>query len=245
MALVSCNAIELDERHFDFGVSRNDGQQRRGTVAGQEKIVHHSDSGVEPLAIASGAVIGDGALQHVAQTVELVAGLLRFGRHAEGRAIADEVSVQVAVGFLHGYHKVDDVFGGFAQLGAISGLQGEGHRFGPFVYVGIGIYCADLRSAALADQSAEIVHAPMGFFQVVHGRNALRDVDFAARGPETGLDGDGADGNAVELCVWRIGKIQNALVLPRPRWKLISDGRHGRGLRAGACRAARRSRGKS
>src|SRR4029077_16204501 len=66
-----------------------------------------------------------------------------------------------------------------------------------------------------ADEAAEIVHAAVFEELVTHGRDAALDVGLAALGPETFFDGDGADGDGVELGVGRVIEMENALITPR------------------------------
>ena len=140
---------------------------------------------------------------------------LRLRRHAERRAVLHVVRIQVAVRLLRGDHVRDDFFCRHAQFRTVARLQGEAHRLGPLVNIGIGIYGADLLGVALPGEAAEIVHAAVGFEQIVHGGDALRHVNLAARGPEAALNGDGADGHRSQLRVGRFCEVDDALVLPR------------------------------
>ena len=173
LPFVAGDAVELDQSKFDLRVPGDDRLLGRGTVVRNQEVVHEADAGIQQSAVAGAAVIGNRGLQHVPETVEFVAGGLGLRRHAIGDAIVLVISVDVAAGLLHGDDLVDHLIGRGAKLRMISGLQREAHRLGPFIRIGIGKHRPNLLGVTLAHQPAEIVHAPVGFEQIVHGRNAL------------------------------------------------------------------------
>ncbi len=139
------------------------------------------------------------------------------GSHSQRLAVVLIVSVQVAAGLLDGDDLVDHLVGGGAKLRTIAGLQHESNRLGPFINIGIGKHRPALRSRALAHQTAEIIHAAVGFQQIVHRGDTLGHVDLATLAPEAAGDGHGAHGNVPQLGVRRLGEILDALVFPARR----------------------------
>ena len=192
-------------------------------VVGDQELVYETNSRIEHLAVASGAVVRDRALQHVPHVVELVAGRLCLGKHALRRVVVDIVGVQITAGLLRGHNITNEFFNGRAKLWTITRLQREPRRFDPFVNVGVGIHRPTLSTLTLAGQAAEIRHAPVGLQQIVHGGNAFRNVGLAAAPPEAGLDGHRVHGDIPQLRVARFGEIFDALLFPA---RAIDQRRH-------------------
>ena len=82
---------------------------------------------------------------------------------------------------LNGHDFLDCLLGHRAQLRPIAGLQCEACGLGPLVHIRVREHGTDLHGGAFADETAEIVHAPVGLKQIMHRGNALADVDFAGR----------------------------------------------------------------
>ncbi len=109
----------------------------------------------------------------------------------------------------------------------VSGLKSESRRFGPLVHIGIRIDRPTLRILAIPSEAAEIVHAPVGLEQIVHARDAFRDVDLAPPGPKAALNGYGVHGNISQFGERRLGKILDTLLFPvRPTAHRRSMGIH-------------------
>jgi len=92
---------------------------------------------------------------------------------------------------LRGNEVLRNFLDGSAKLRTITGLQSERRGFRPFVNVEVGIDRATLRRGVLPDETANIVHAAVGFQKFFHRRNTFVDVDVSSLRPETMLDGDG------------------------------------------------------
>src|SRR6266568_4046738 len=84
----------------------------------------------------------------------------------------------------------------------ISRLQHKTSSLGPLVDIGIRIYGTTLRLTAFACEPAIIVHAPIRLKQIVHGGDALADIDFTPTPPESVMDGYRAHRNVSQLRVW-------------------------------------------
>jgi hypothetical protein len=179
------------------------------------EVLHHvigeADSSVQQLAVAGGAVVGDGRLQQMAHAVKLVRAI-HFGE-AFGRALLAPVSVQIAAGLLRG-GMMPVRRSNSARSFGVAGLQHEGHGLHPLIDVGIGIERAAPRYVLLALQAQEVIdHAVLLQFRE-HGGNALLHVDGAARAPESVAHFHRADGHSVQLGVRRVRVGDDALGLP-------------------------------
>src|SRR5207248_8019026 len=97
------------------------------------------------------------------------------------------------------------------------GLQRPANRIDPLVNVRVRKIRPNLLRRTLANQAAEIIHAPVRLQLLAHGGNAALDVRLPAFGPEAFFNRDRADRHAVQLCVWRIRDVDYALVLPGHR----------------------------
>ncbi len=214
MGLVSGDAVELDQGQLDFGMPGDNRFFGLWAVVGDQELVYETNSRFEHLAVASGAVVCDRALQHMPHVVEFVAGRLRLGKHALRRVVIDVVGVQITAGLLRGHDVINEFLNGRAKLRTTGRLQREPRCFDPFVNVGVGIDRPTLNTLTLADQAAEIHHAPVGLQQIVHGGNAFRNVGLAAAPPEPGLDGHRAHGDIPQLRVARFGEVLDALLFP-------------------------------
>ena len=62
LPLVSGDAVELDQGHFDFRMAGNDGLLGRRAIAGDQEVVDETDASVEHLGVAGGAIESDRAL---------------------------------------------------------------------------------------------------------------------------------------------------------------------------------------
>ncbi len=214
LPFVARDPVQLNQRQFNFRMPRNNRLLGRGTVVGQEKVVHEADARVEQLAVASSPIVSNCALQHVTDVVEFVSGGLGWCEHAQRFAIVLVVGVEVSAGLLDRDHLVNDFLGRRTQVRTIAGLQREPNCFGPLVNIGVRKNRPALRGVALAHQTAEIVHAPVGFEQIVHGGNAFGEVNLPAARPEAALDRDRVHRNVSEFRVRRLGEILDALILP-------------------------------
>jgi hypothetical protein len=105
-------------------------------------------------------------------------------------------------------------FSTIERLGVVSGLKSEPRCLGPLVHIGIRIDGPTLRILAFPGEAAEIVHAPVGLEQIVHARDAFRDVDLAPPSPKAALNGYGTHGNISQFREWRLGKILDTLLFP-------------------------------
>ena len=76
-------------------------------------------------------------MKQMTDIVEFVAPLLRFGSHAFGRVIVNEVGVEVSVGLLRSEDNFNSRIGEGVEFWTIAGLQCEADRFQPFVYIRI------------------------------------------------------------------------------------------------------------
>ena len=93
-------------------------------------------------------------------------------------------------------------------------LQHKANGLGPLVDVRVRIHGTLLRCVALAHKPAKVVHAPIGFEQIMHCGDALAGVDLTALPPESVLDRHRAYRDISELGVRRFVQIFNALVSP-------------------------------
>src|SRR6185312_5418745 len=80
LSLVASDPVKLDQSEFDLRVTGNDRLPGRGTIVRNKEVVDEADAGIQQLAVASAAVIGNRGLQHVSETIELVAGGLGLRR---------------------------------------------------------------------------------------------------------------------------------------------------------------------
>ena len=78
------------------------------TEVRKEEAVDEADAGVQQSAVARGTVVGNGALDHVAEVVQLVAPPLNFRCHAVFGAVSDIVRVQVPAWLLDSDNLLDD-----------------------------------------------------------------------------------------------------------------------------------------
>src|ERR1700733_2060649 len=85
-------------------------------VARDKKAVDEANSCIEQSGVARGAIVCDGALQQMADAVELVAGGLSSPLHAIAFAIADIIGVEITAGLLGGHDLADHGVGLPAQL---------------------------------------------------------------------------------------------------------------------------------
>src|ERR1700722_7780963 len=115
---------------------------------------------------------------------------LRLRSHSQSFTIILIVGIEVAAGLLDGHHLIYDLVRRSAQFRAIARLQYKSNCLGPLVSVGVGIYRAALCRAALAHETPEVIHAAIGFEQIVHCRNAPGRIDLAALPPKTAGDCD-------------------------------------------------------
>ena len=113
--------------------------------------------------------------------------------------VVDVVGIQIAVGFLHRYDFVDRLLGAHAESGTSPRLQRKSNRFRPFINIGVGIDRPVLCGVALANQTAKIIHAAVGFQKIMHRRDTLGDVSLATGSPKSHLDGNGTYRNVPQL----------------------------------------------
>ena len=217
LSLVPGDAVQLNQTHFDFRMPRYDGLSRGGSVIGNEEVVDKADSGIQQPAIPGCPIVCNRALEHVPDVVQLVPRRLGLRKHSQRLAIILVVGVQIPAGFLDGYDLVDDFLRRFPERRAVARLQYKSNRLGPLVNIGIGKYGARLRRLTLSQQTAEVVHPPVGFQQVMHRWNAPAHIDLAAWSPETARDGYGTHWNVPELGVGRFCEIFDSLILPLRR----------------------------
>ncbi len=127
-------AIKLDQRHLDLRMpGDNCLLVCAGPVVRQQKVVDEANAGIEQSSVAGGAIIGDCALQHVADAIEFVARRLGVIQHAFRFPVTDKIGVQIAARFLSCNHLVNHRVGGLSQSGLIAGLQCESNRLGPLI----------------------------------------------------------------------------------------------------------------
>ena len=208
-------AIEFDQRHLDLRMpGDNPLLVWSRSEVGKQKTIDKPHGRVEQRAVSVGTIESDGALQHVADAIELVSGGLRVVLHAQRLAVVLVVGVEVAARLLDGHHVANHGGGGLAQLRLVGGLQREADGLGPLVDVGVGVDGTLLRRAGLAFEAQEVVHAAVREQLVAHGGDAGVEIGLAALRPEAVLDGDRSDRNAFQLGVRRAGKIEDAGVFP-------------------------------
>ena len=184
------------------------------TVVRKKKVVNEPDARIEKLAVPGRPIISDRSLQHVPDVVELMAGGLRLRRHPQRFVIVHVVGVQVTTRLLNGHDLANYLLRTGAKLGTIARLQHKANGLGPLVDVRVRIHGTLLRCVALAHKPAKVVHAPIGFEQIMHCGDALAGVDLTALPPESVLDRHRAYRDISELGVRRFVQIFNALVSP-------------------------------
>ena len=202
LSLVTSDPVQLNETELDFGVSGNNRLLGRWAIIRHQKIVHETDAGVEQSAVAGSAIVGDRSLQHMPNVVKFVAGGLCLREHALGLAVVHVVCVEVSTGLLNRDDLGNHFFRHGPQLGTVTRLKRESDTLSPFVNVGVGIDRSALCRRTLAHQAAEIVHAAVRFQEIVHGGNALGDIDLAPLSPKSALHGYSPHGNISQLGMW-------------------------------------------
>src|ERR1700733_9188442 len=120
LTLIAGNAIEFNQSHLNFGMTRNNGLLRRWTVIHNEEIVHEANAGIEQTAIACRPIVSNRTLQHVSNVVQLMARRLRRWKHSQRFPVILIIGVQIATGLLDRNHLVDDFVSGRPKLWTIS-----------------------------------------------------------------------------------------------------------------------------
>ena len=139
---------------------------------------------------------------------------LGLGEHSFRLAVVYVICVQITVGLLHRDNFIDHFLRCGPKLWKIAGLERESHRLHPFINVRVGINRPTLSSLALADEAPEIVHATVGFEQVVHAGNTLRNIHLTSLSPEAGLNRHCSHRDISELRMRRFAEILDALFFP-------------------------------
>ena len=212
---LACRAIEFDQRHFNFRMSGNDGLLIcAGAKICQHEIFHHAGACIHERGVTGPPIVGDCTLDHVAETVHFVPDFLIVLSHPQRRAVALVVGVQISIRLLDGDDFMDHRICDPAQLRHSIGLQRPANCIDPLVNVRVREIRPNLLRRALANQAAEIIHAPVRLQLIAHSGNAPFAVGLPALGPEALLNCDRVDRHTVQLCVWGIRYVDDPLVLP-------------------------------
>src|ERR1700752_3965498 len=139
---------------------------------------------------------------------------LGLRQHAQRLAIILIIGIQISIRFLDRNDLVDDLFGRLAKCWTISRLQDESRRLGPLINIGIRENRATLGRLALPYQTAKIIHATIGFQQVVHRRNASAHIDLATWPPESSGNAHSSNRDVPQLGMWGFGQVLDRLILP-------------------------------
>ena len=210
--LVACNQIEFSQCHLGNLMTGHTLQLIFIRTNGFADAIGITDGDVEEIALACGLIVGDGALDHVTEVIELVTEVFHlvpamFASPLVGMfRILRTGRVEIAVGFLCGSHEVDDAVDVVFHLLVGIGLQQVGGSLDGFVHVGVV-------EAVAFHLEAEVrvgVHLLGGVDEVRIAALALtlaegeRDGDLArglkslspecSRGHFDGSEGNGGDG---------------------------------------------------
>ena len=155
-------AIELDERHLDFGVAGDNTHLiRTGAIVRNKEIVDEANAGIEKSLVARGAIVGDGSLKQMADAIELVPGGLGWILHAQRLPVFDVVGVQIAARLLDRNHIADHRIGSRPEFWLLAGLERKRSAFQPLVDIGIRVNGALLRRGGFAGEAEKVVHSPV------------------------------------------------------------------------------------
>ena len=164
-----------------------------------DHVIDITDAAVQQSAVSRCAVIGDGRLQQVAETVELV----RTGHLCESLflAIVYVIGIQISARLLRGEYLAGQTIEGRAQIGPILRLQDERYRFHPFVEVRIGVERTAPRRLLAPGEPAEIVDNPVLLELLEHGRDAALHIHAHPLRPEAIAHAHRANRNRVQFGV--------------------------------------------